>query len=272
MSEPKPAANLEQLEYKSVALEMKASSKEEGVYEGYFSIFGNVDDGGDIIMPGAFSKTIQERQKRVKVLFGHNWDKLIGPYPEVLHEDAKGLYAKGRLTISKGGNRGAFYADEAWALMKDQALNEGSIAYSPLPGRYEYNDSYTVRTLHEVKLYEISLVPLGMNPLTEVAAVKALWMPGAPGVAGEKYLDLIGQVAAELKVGKVLSSANLDKVKTVIALLQELYDAAAPDDDNDEKSAHHPAPRKHAGRERIERKAKYVEVQRKLAALGVPVS
>lgn len=234
--------------YKSVPLEIKASAKDEGVYEGYFSIFGNVDDGGDIIMPGAFQKTIQERGKRVKVLYSHDWDKLIGPAPDVLQEDEKGLFASGRLSISKGGSRGSFWADEAWALMKDDALNEGSFAFQTLPGRSEWNDSYTVRTLYEVKLYEISPVPLGMNPLTEVSAVKALWLPyGDSTRAAATYLQILESMASELKAGRVLSSANLDKVKAVhgqlgelMGMLKEHIDAAAPEDDG--KSAHHPAP------------------------------
>lgn len=149
------------LQYKAYPVEFKAGDK--GIYEGYFSIFGNQDDGGDVMMAGAFAKTIAERAARIKVFFGHDWSKLIGPPPDVLQEDSKGLYAKGRLTL------GSFWGNEAWQLMKDGALKEGSIGFENMVSDW---DQRGVRFLKEVKLYEISPVPLGMNSLTEVQAVK----------------------------------------------------------------------------------------------------
>jgi HK97 family phage prohead protease len=151
------------MDYKIVAAEFKAQG-DQGVYEGYFSVFGNVDDGGDVIHPGAFAKTIQERGRRVKVFYAHDWNKLIGPPPEVLMEDSKGLFARGRLTLD------SFWGREVWALMKDGALTEGSIGYEAV--KFDYDES-GIRNLREVKLYEISPVPLGMNALTELRAVKA---------------------------------------------------------------------------------------------------
>ncbi len=153
--------DIQGLQYKAVPVEFKAGDK--GVYEGYFSIFGNQDDGGDVMMAGAFAKSIAERAARIKVFFGHDWSKLIGPPPDVLQEDSKGLYAKGRLTL------GSFWGNEAWQLMKDGALKEGSIGFETVTSDW---DQRGVRFLKEVKLYEISPVPLGMNPLTEVQAVK----------------------------------------------------------------------------------------------------
>jgi HK97 family phage prohead protease len=112
-----------------------------------------------------FLKTIQERGKRVKVFYAHDWDKLLGPAPSVLNEDAVGLFAAGRLTLD------SFWAGEvAWPLMKDGALTEGSFGYETI--KADYADDH-VRHLREVKLYEISPVPLGMNPLTQLNAIKS---------------------------------------------------------------------------------------------------
>lgn len=154
-------------DYKSAPLEMKAEG-DKGEYKGHFSIFENVDDGGDIIHAGSFAKTIQERKKRMKVFYAHDWMKLIGPPPTILQEDSIGLYSEGRLTLD------SFWGKEVWALMKDEALTEGSIGYRPVKWQYEDNDDLFLRHLFEVKLYEISPVPLGMNPLTNVEAVKML--------------------------------------------------------------------------------------------------
>ena len=59
-------------EYK--VLQFKADEYEEdtGIFSGYAAVFGNVDSGGDIIEPGAFTKTIAEGWERVKILALHN--------------------------------------------------------------------------------------------------------------------------------------------------------------------------------------------------------
>ena len=157
----------DKLEYKVAPTEFKAMG-DAGQYEGHFAVFGNMDDGRDISHPGMFLKTIAERGPRVKVFYAHDWMKLIGPAPEVLQEDSMGLMAKGRLTLD------AFWGKEAWALMKDGALTEGSFGYEAVKFDYErLPTEIMVRNLREVKLYEISPVPLGMNALTQIRAVKA---------------------------------------------------------------------------------------------------
>ncbi len=177
----KPASP--ELEYKITPTEFKAVS-DKGEYEGHFSVFGNLDEGNDIVYPGAFTKTIRERGKRVKVFYAHDWEKLIGPPPAVLREDDYGLFASGHLTLD------SFWGRETWALMKDNALTEGSFGYEAIKVEYEgadgkpINDPWdifapgVIRHLKEVKLYEISPVPLGMNALTSIRAVKAATLIG----------------------------------------------------------------------------------------------
>lgn len=157
----------EQLEYKIAPTEFKAAG-DTGEYEGHFSVFGNVDNGFDIAQPGMFLKTIAERRQRIKVFYAHDWMKLIGPPPTVLQEDALGLFAKGRLTLD------SFWGKETWALMRDGALTEGSFGFEAVKFDFEDIAGRMVRNLREVKLYEISPVPLGMNDFTQVRAVKSL--------------------------------------------------------------------------------------------------
>lgn len=196
------------MEYKTASTEFKAAG-DAGEYEGYFSVFGNVDDGGDIIQPGAFAKTIQERGNRIKVFFGHDWTKLIGPPPAVLQEDTRGLYAKGRLTLK------AFWGNEAWELMKDGALTEGSIGYETVKA----DSTGGARNLREVKLYEISPVPLGMNPLTAIRAVKS----GAIGP--DAAIEALITISEEIKAGRVLSSASIEKVRHAHSALEAALEA-----------------------------------------------
>src|SRR5438128_950172 len=128
------------MDYKAAPLEIKAAAGQpDGTYEGYFAIFSNVDDGGDVIEPGAFTKTLQERGpgaaggNRIKVAYFHRsgldgqLPVLVGAPPEVLSEDSKGLYAKGQLVL------GTQAGHDVWELLKAGALTEGSIGYIPTP-------------------------------------------------------------------------------------------------------------------------------------------
>lgn len=216
------------IEYKSAVVEFKATGN-EGQYEGHFSIFGNVDSYSDIAHPGMFLKTIDERSKRVKVFYAHDWSKLIGPPPSTLKEDAVGLFAAGRLTLD------SFWGKEAWALMKDGALTEGSFGYEAVKFDFEnLTGGATVRNLREVKLFEISPVPLGANALTEIRAVKAaLAKSGGPYVGNgqsdeavaKAYLEKWGAFVAEMKEGRVLSTANKEKVVNAISAMEGAMEA-----------------------------------------------
>lgn len=214
------------IEYKSAVVEFKATGN-EGEYEGHFSVFGNVDDGRDIAHPGMFLKTIAERGKRVKVFYAHDWSKLIAPPPSVLKEDSLGLFAAGRLTLD------SFWGKEAWALMKDGALTEGSFGYEAVKFDFEnLESSMTVRNLREVKLFEISPVPLGMNALTEIRAVKAALMKSTNRPAEttdeamiKTYLEKWGALVTEMKEGRVLSSASKEKVVNAISAMEGAMEA-----------------------------------------------
>jgi HK97 family phage prohead protease len=150
------------MQFKFSAAEFKTAG-DKGEYQGYFSVFENLDDGGDVIHRGAFAKTLAERGSRVKVFYAHDWTKLLGPTPTLI-EDDHGLLAKGRLTLD------SFWGKEVWALMKDGALTEGSIGYESIPDKTQFVEG--MRHLYELKLYEVSPVPLGMNAMTDIRAVK----------------------------------------------------------------------------------------------------
>lgn len=197
------------MEYKSVSQEIKAEG-DEGVVSGHYSIFGNVDDGEDRMHPGAFAKTIKERSKRVKVFFGHDWGKLIAPPPEVLQEDSTGLFAKYNIVLK------SFWGREAWELIKAGAMTEGSFGFEAV--KFDY-DEKGVRDLREVKLFEISPVPLGMNPLTSIRAIKSGAIPQA------QHLEIITGILEEIQAGRMLVTADTKQLTEVRDTLCALADA-----------------------------------------------
>lgn len=171
--EPKMDQTMDQkMEHATLDLEfdIKAVHDEEGMegkFTGYGSVFNNTDLGNDVVMAGAFTKSLNRKGARgVKMLFQHKPDEVIGVYDEII-EDGKGLKVQGRLAL--GTQRGK----EVYELMKMGALDGLSIGYKVAPKGMEYDEKGKKRRLKEVELMEISAVTFPMNPRARVSAVKS---------------------------------------------------------------------------------------------------
>lgn len=152
-----------------IEAEIKATKDddEEGGFEGYASIFGNADLGNDVVVEGAFTKSIARRgAKGVKMLYQHDAKQPIGVYDEIV-EDDRGLRVKGRLAL--GTQRGR----EVYELMKMGAIDGLSIGYRVDAKGYDFDDKRKRRMLKSVDLLEISAVTFPMNPKARVQAVKS---------------------------------------------------------------------------------------------------
>jgi len=153
------------LSKRSRALPLEAKSLDDGVFEGYASLFNREDLGHDVIAPGAFRESLASRgAARIKMLFQHDPAEPIGVWDEI-REDARGLYVRGRLmtAVSK--------AREVLMLMRAGALDGLSIGFKAVKAR---RDAATgVRRLEKVDLWEISVVTFPMLPGARVESVKA---------------------------------------------------------------------------------------------------
>ena len=137
--------------------------KDDGTFAGYASTFGNVDQGYDVVMPGAFANSLKERPcSKIKMLWQHDTREPIGVWTQA-KEDDKGLYVEGR--ILKAVQRGA----ECYELMKAGVIDSMSIGFKKMESDYT---SSGVRQLKELGLMEISLVTFPMNDQATVTAVK----------------------------------------------------------------------------------------------------
>jgi HK97 family phage prohead protease len=149
---------------KFTALDLKAVA-EDGAFEGYASLFNAEDLGHDVILPGAFQASLNARGPAgVKMLFQHDPKEPIGVW-QSLREDARGLYARGRLMPEVARAR------EVLALMKAGALDGLSIGFKALKGRRDAKTG--VRRIAAVDLWEISVVTFPMLSSARVASVKA---------------------------------------------------------------------------------------------------
>lgn len=131
--------------------------------EGYASLFGIADKGGDIVMPGAYRASLERLRSAggsVKMLWQHDPAQPIGVWDEI-REDDRGLYVKGRLLteITRG--------QEAAALLQAGVIDGLSIGYKTVVAERGENGR---RHLKELELWEVSLVTFPMLPEARIGA------------------------------------------------------------------------------------------------------
>jgi len=149
---------------KDFALHVKDVS-EDGTFEGYGSVFGNVDSYGEKVMPGAFVESLARHKREgtnVLMLWNHDSREPIGVW-EDLAEDAKGLWGKGRFLLEIQRAR------EVHALAKNKAIGGLSIGYREIETEPDGN----IRLLKKLELYEISPVTFPANRRARIESVKS---------------------------------------------------------------------------------------------------
>jgi HK97 family phage prohead protease len=132
----------------------------------YYSAFGNVDSDGDIITPGAFTKSLKENgpqgKNRIWHLFNHSTDKPIAK-PYEMMEDSFGLKAYVKMPNTTLGR-------DTYELYKDGHITEHSIGFQTVKSAER---SMGVTEITEIKLFEGSSVLWGANSNTPTVMVKS---------------------------------------------------------------------------------------------------
>jgi len=130
----------------------------EGRFSGYASIFNKLDSGGDIIMPGAFTKSLSKRRDRIRLLFQHDPKEPVGSW-DAIGEDSHGLFVAGRLVP------GVERADALRRLIAGGALDGLSIGFRTVKATREGGH----RKLWQIDLFEISIVTFPMMQDARIA-------------------------------------------------------------------------------------------------------
>jgi len=144
----------------------------DGTVEGYASLFSEVDQARDMVMPGAFAASLRQRGiRRVPMLFQHDPSEPVGVWLE-LHEDFRGLYARGRLIPE------VVRARELLALLQAGAADGLSIGFRTVRGRLD--PKTRIRKLDQIDLWEISIVTFPLLPGARVRAVKEVRFSSPP--------------------------------------------------------------------------------------------
>lgn len=227
--------------FKAFPATVTAIDEDQGIVEAIVNVFGIIDDGDDIVHSGAFTKTLSENGRRVRVLDSHNNRSALsvvgrpvemrevtrGELPsEILqqHPEATGgLYTKTQFLLNTPEGRGIFER------IKAGALNEYSIGFDALDTDIsKVDDPVTgkpkvVRNIRQCRLWEYSIVTFGMNQSTTTIGVKSAekeMTPDGPIMRlGDKLLGMI-QYTADEAINKWLKDGVLDDAEHM--LLREL--------------------------------------------------
>lgn len=158
-------------DFTSTPLQFKDIDGKKGVVTGYFADFNSTDSDGDIIMPGAFDKTIKSTgpgspKPRIKHLMNHNISQPLGVLTS-LKEDAKGLLYESKIGTHSLGT-------DFIKMAESGLITEHSIGYRTMKSN-QIKEGDGARQLIEVKLYEgSSLTAWGANENTPLTGIKGL--------------------------------------------------------------------------------------------------
>lgn len=142
------------------------------IITGYASKFGNIDHHGDMMMQGAFTKTLKERgidaKNQIWFLHNHNPANPLGK-PNVLKEDSFGLYFEAPIVDTTIGN-------DVLKLYEAGLISEHSIGFSTIKEQKveAKNDMPSHYQIQEVKLFEFSSVLWGANEDTPFLGMKSM--------------------------------------------------------------------------------------------------
>lgn len=156
------------MEQKQFTAPMTVKSLDDGgSFEGYLSVYGVQDSDGDVIVQGAFKKSLERHAAagtRPKMLWQHNPSDIIGKWLDI-REDEHGLYVKGSLILEVEKGR------EAYALMKAGELDAMSVGFN-IEGAMAGDGRG--RVIDEADIWEGSLVTWGANSHALISNVKSI--------------------------------------------------------------------------------------------------
>ena len=138
---------------------------------GYLASFGNKDSDKDIILKGAFAKSLNERgvqsntARKVAFLYQHDMSRPIGRFT-TLTEDEKGLYFEAEIDNIPLGN-------DVLEQYKSGTLNQHSIGFRYIMDKTQYDEKSEAFLIKEVDLFEGSVVTMGSNENTPFLGIKS---------------------------------------------------------------------------------------------------
>lgn len=150
--------------------EIKSDGDDAGIVEGYASVFGHRDHSKDLVISGAFTKTLAEREKHVVYLPSHDYSVHVKDIPAVplsIREDAKGLHTTTKFFLNTQAGKDSF-----------EVLKAYQKAGRPLGMSFtfkadDYENTKEGRNLKAVSLFEYGHTALPMHDMARTMSVKS---------------------------------------------------------------------------------------------------
>lgn len=213
-------------EYKAYPFALKdgGAGLTTGRVEGFASVMGNVDDGGDVIHAGAFNRTIAENLARIKMGWQHS-----APFGTTtdIYEVARADLPPQVLQRAPDATGGLYVAGQADMTAEDVdrlkriasgSVDELSIGFLPVAAKTTFEQDKATgaitRHMREVKLFEWSPVWVAMNRAALITGLKS---------AGGLVLDAVAlaELLVEVKDGRVLSARSVSFVDAALSALDD---------------------------------------------------
>ena len=172
-------------EYKTVPAFVKSVDEDEGIVTHLISVYGIIDKGGDMAHKGMFTKTLQERSEKVRVVDNHRRESVLdvvgkpldffevtkGELPEEVLEmypgATGGMMVKTQFLMDTPEGKGAFIR------IKSGAISEFSYGYNTMDSDRENLEGKRVRHLRAVRLMEYGPTIFGMNDAAIAVSAKS---------------------------------------------------------------------------------------------------
>lgn len=171
----KKAKNINPVNYKEISFGVANYSYDEDskTVSGYLAVFGNKDSDGDIIIKGAFARSLKNRgvdsetNRKIAFCWQHDIKDPIGKFT-VLKEDDFGLYFEAVLDDFDAVPN----AKRTNSQLQSGTLNQFSIGFMYVWDKMEYDEEQDAFIIKELNLFEGSVVTMGANELTYFAGMK----------------------------------------------------------------------------------------------------
>jgi len=201
------------LEVKSYSAEFKATKDgAKGIVTALVSVFNNIDLGGDRMLPGSFTKTIQDWQAKgdpLPVIWSHEWDNPSAHIgfvnPADMKETDQGLEVKMQFDLDRP------FAEQVFHLQKTRRVTQFSFGYYVTDSEVVKEGPDTIRNIKAVDLFEVGPTLLGMNPATQL-------LEAASALNGAK-------------AGRVLNASNEEALKGARDLIDGVLKSVPQADD-----------------------------------------
>ncbi|MBS6031146.1 MAG: HK97 family phage prohead protease [Kocuria rhizophila] len=160
------------IETRSRGIAVKSRNDEDGTFEAVVSAFGNIDSYGDVMVKGAFERTLAEWRENggeIPFLWSHASNDPMS-YVAGIHEAKEtdeGLLVRGQFDLDTDQSR------QAYKLLKSGRVREFSFGFIVRDAEDGEKNGEHVRYVKDVDLLEASMTILGANPATRLVAIKS---------------------------------------------------------------------------------------------------